>query len=465
MPMGETLRRKLMRVHVVVEEAEGRQITSRSMLDQLKLLQEAMHRGYFVLDSSKYRSYQELESSKDDDDHGVTRFFALSKLNPAKRVQLRGGGSGRGGGEGEDELRRVLARVDAVIADAGEFVMLLAGCPRLRRQPYSTYMLLERCMFGRHAETEHIINFLLQRGTADLEVLPILGPAKAGKSTLIEHACSDERVHMAFSQIVFFTGDDVEGEDGGTVKYENRASKEDGKILVIVELEGDIDNDTWRKLCSASTKRYPGNDRKMILSSRSDGIARFGTARALRVQFLTPEAYWYFFKALAFGSADPEEEPRLASLAMEMAADLNGSFVVGNIIASMLRADFSAKFWHMAMSCVRECRRRYPFMFGALPVSPWELTEQAQVRRIDRVGEYCSISNDYQIVSATIEEAPVIKIQEVLAGSVVLPDGKFEALAWRSPIPPYYTYVFTCEMKKKPRRVAGRKIRAQRIRR
>jgi hypothetical protein len=59
MPTEETLRRKLLRVHVVVEEAEGRQITSRSMLEQLKLLREGMHEGYFVLDSFKYRSCQE----------------------------------------------------------------------------------------------------------------------------------------------------------------------------------------------------------------------------------------------------------------------------------------------------------------------------------------------------------------------------------------------------------------------
>ena len=225
MPTEETLRRKLLRLHVVVEEAEGRQITSRSMLEQLKLLREGMHRGYFVLDSFKYRSCQEPESSKpkdDDGDLGGTRSFALSKINPAKRVQLRVGGSSRRGAIGEDELRRVVVRLDTIVADTGEFALFLAGCPRLRRQPYDTYMLLERCMFGRHVEMEHVINFLLQRGTGDLEVLPILGPPKAGKSTLIEHACNDERIRRAFSRIVFFTEDDLEEEDGGTVKHESR---------------------------------------------------------------------------------------------------------------------------------------------------------------------------------------------------------------------------------------------------
>uniref|UniRef100_A0ACD5THD1 Uncharacterized protein n=1 Tax=Avena sativa TaxID=4498 RepID=A0ACD5THD1_AVESA len=362
MPTEETLRRKLLRVRVMVEEAEGRHITSRSMLDQLELLREGMHRGYFVLDSFKFRygSCQEPERSKENDgDIGMTRVFALSKINPAKRVQLRLGGSSSRGAGAEHELRRVLLRLDAMIADTGEFASFLAGCPRLRRRPYDTYMVLERCMFGRHAEMEQVVNFLLRRGGGDLEVLPIVGPTKSGKSTLIEHACNDERVRRAFSRIVLFTEDDLEEEDrGGVVKHEGPLNLKDGMILVILELEGDVGDDAWRNLCSAS-ERYPAGDRKMIISSRSAKIARFGTAQALRVQFLTPEAYWYFFKALTFGSTDPGAEPKLASLAMEIAADLSGSFVAGNIIAGLLRANFSARFWHLAMSCVRECVRVY----------------------------------------------------------------------------------------------------------
>jgi hypothetical protein len=42
-------------------------------------------------------------------------------------------------------------------------------------------------------EMEHIMNFLLQEESApgaveDLAVLPIIGPGKTGKSTLVEHA-------------------------------------------------------------------------------------------------------------------------------------------------------------------------------------------------------------------------------------------------------------------------------------
>uniref|UniRef100_K3ZED6 NB-ARC domain-containing protein n=1 Tax=Setaria italica TaxID=4555 RepID=K3ZED6_SETIT len=239
-----------------------------------------MHRGYYVLDSFRYQAYQ--DDGKDDDHGAVSHSFALSNCNPAKRIQLRRGPK-------------------VIITDASELVMFLNGCPPLYRRPYDTYMVLE---------IEHIINFLMQKGcpgTGDLGVLPIVGPAKAGKSTLIEHVCNNERVRASFSRVVSFTQVDLdEGltkiRDCGTIKHQNLASYQDERVLIIVEVNGDI-----------PSKGYAANGGKIILCSRSDKITRFGTARTLKVEFLTQEAYWYFFKALAFGSVDSEEEPKLES--------------------------------------------------------------------------------------------------------------------------------------------------------
>jgi len=214
---------------------------------------------------------------------------------------------------------------------------------------------MERCMFARHVEMEHIINFLMEKGspgTQDLDVLPIVGPMKAGKSTLVEHACNDERVRMAFSQIVLLTEDDLDERlmtsmrDGGTVKHRSSHALDNQRLLLIVELNGDVDEATWSNLYS-SCKRYAANDSKVIICSRSDKIERYGTTQPLKVEYLTQEAYWYFFKALAFGSANPKEEPKLASMAMEIAACISSSFIAANSMACILRTNFSAEFWRM----------------------------------------------------------------------------------------------------------------------
>jgi GTPase SAR1 family protein len=80
-------------------------------------------------------------------------------------------------------------------------------------------------MFGRQMEMEHVMNFLLQEEgtpgvTEDPAVLPIIGSGKVGKSTLIEHACNDERVRNHFSQILCFSGDDIKDASIETLRDE-----------------------------------------------------------------------------------------------------------------------------------------------------------------------------------------------------------------------------------------------------
>ncbi|KAG2621174.1 hypothetical protein PVAP13_3NG190200, partial [Panicum virgatum] len=423
LPSDENLHRKLLQIRIIVEEAEGRQIRSQAMLEQLKVLRAGMYRGYYALDTFRYQSYKEDEGEEDDE---VSHYysFAISKFNPAKRIQLRA----RSSQGGERELHQGVPHVPERLS------------PPLYHRLYSTYMVLEKCMFGRHAEMEHIINFLMQKcapgSTGDFGVLPVVGPAKAGKSTLVEHVCNDERVRSAFSRIVFFAEGDLEGgriacvRDGGTVKH---------------QMDGDISDAAWSSLWSASKRCATNGVVRFIICSRSDKIVRFGTTRALKVENLTQEAFWYFFKALAFGSADPREEPRLVSMAMEIAPWLNCFFIAGNTIARMLRDNLSAKFWRRALTSFREVsQRRYSFfIFDAQPINPSQ-NRKILIRRLNGSDEYCSIFNGYQTNSSQVE-APMITLQEVLSGSVVR-RGEFHVLAWRSPIPPYHSYICSCDI-------------------
>jgi GTPase SAR1 family protein len=98
------------------------------------------------------------------------------------------------------------------------------------------------------------MNFLLQEesacGAEDLAVLPIIGPGKVGKSTLIEHACDDEKVRSHFSQILCFKGDDLNDgsveilRDGGRSKHQNHGMG-GGRTLIIIELFLDIKDSVW----------------------------------------------------------------------------------------------------------------------------------------------------------------------------------------------------------------------------
>lgn len=304
-------------------------------------------------------------------------------------------------------------------------------------------------MFGRQMEKETMISFLLWKGACNgnLGVLPVIGAPRVGKSTLVEHVCLDERVRDRFSLIVFFSGNDLK--DGnlatlsgsGVIKHQNLASTPLGDSLAVIELAGDMDEETWMPLyTSAVNHMTPGS--KIILTSRSDKIASFGTAPAITLKFLPQEAYWYFFKTIAFGSRNPEEYPKLAALGMEIAVHMNRSFMAANTVAGILRANLDAQFWRKMLRCLRDFASKHLSMFGEHPTDLLQKDQPVYIWTMAKTNNVVVMRDIYQERSTQISEVPKITAQDVLSGRVTS-QGKFQAVAWRSRIPPCYTYLVT----------------------
>ncbi|XP_047083235.1 putative disease resistance protein RGA3 [Lolium rigidum] len=445
-----SLQRLLLRLRVIADEADGRLITNQAMLHQLSILKKEMYKGYYTLDVFGCRAHGEDVKK----DRKVHYFFAHSEFNPAKRVCFCNEDASQA-----ELLEQVLGSIRDIIEDMSEFVMLLCKSPRLNRQPYNMYLLLGKCMFGRQMEMEHIINFLLQAERApdaaeNPPVLPIIGPMGVGKSTLIEHACDNERVRNHFYQILCFSDDDLKGatleilRDRGRIKHQNRGMG-GGRTLIVVELLSDIERNVWKRLYSAA-RSHIGSGSKIIIASRSDMIARFGTTQPIRLQCLSQEAYWYFFKVCTFGSTNSEDHPKLTAVAMDMARLLNGCFMGAAIFTGLLKANFNICFWNMALSIIRNINQKQVLMYGV--AEPWQLAEPVYVRRANKTSsEWFVIFADSQTSSAETEaeDPETISVHDFYFGNV-RPRGNFKVHAWTSHLPPHYNYMFHCRIEALP---------------
>ncbi|KAL6639595.1 hypothetical protein ACP70R_023325 [Stipagrostis hirtigluma subsp. patula] len=458
-----SLQSLLLRVHVIVEEAEERRITNQAMLRELNRLRKEMYTGYHTLDTIRCRAHE--DKAKDGNQTVSSPSFTPSRFDSAKRIKFHGGS----GSSERERISEVLGCLEVTIRDASELVLFMSGCPRLNRQPYSMYLLLDKCMFGRQMEMEQIMDFLLGADTPGDDgypgVLPIIGPGKVGKSTLIEHACNDERVRDQFSHILRFSKYNKKEEkavitlsDCGAFKHHSGGTG-GGRMLIIIELIGDIDEDAWRNLYSDCKHRITSGS-KIIVASRSDKITRFGTTQALRLRFFAQETYWYFFKVRTFGSTVVEDHLKLASLAMDMARDLNGCFFSAQVFSGLLKANFNTQFWSMALATIREFKRMNLLRFGERFVDPWQVFQPIFVRRVNKASsEYFVILDDYQIGSGQDSaeiEAPTMSIKDLYFGRVK-PTGRFKVLGWRSHIPPHYNYMLTCDIRRPQRRVSRKK--------
>jgi hypothetical protein len=278
------------------------------------MLRDAMHQGCYALDTFRYQPHYE----EDGNNPAARHFMPLSKVPSAKDPYF----SSRNV-QFQEQLREVLDRLSSMIDDLNELVMFLMSYPRLYRQPYSMHILLGNCMFGRQMEAELVINFLLHtkpHSNKELDVLPVVGPLRVGKSTLIAHVCKDERVCNYFSKILWlhgcdFTDDELTFRQGCAMKHQNCLSnlKKGKRLLVVIELYGNICEDAWNRFYLASRRSFLSGS-KIIVTSCSDKIVKFGTTPALTLKYLSREAYWYFFKTLTFVSMDPETHPRLVRI-------------------------------------------------------------------------------------------------------------------------------------------------------
>ncbi|KAJ1285167.1 hypothetical protein BS78_03G259400 [Paspalum vaginatum] len=478
----QRLRRVLLRVQLVVEEADRRHVTNQAMLRQLQLMREGVYRGYYLLSALSHRRrrrrrrHQEQGvitqdgAAQDGEVSRHDRSFALSQFNPAKRLctstissvmkktttSTAASDGARHEGGAEAELEEVLNGLERMASDMKELVVLLSCYPPTRREPYSAHLWLERRMFGREAELERIIGFLLEPEPAHAEdpaVLPVIGRARVGKSTLVEHVCFDDRVRSHFSMIVFFGEGDVVNKHGGehnggiTKHRDDRGSA--GKSLVVIELAGEVDelHAWWRR--TLSTRRgqliSPSPVSKIIVTSRSEKIASLGTTQALELKPLPREAYWYFFKTMAFGSTDAEDQPELGSACMEIADLLNRSFIAANLFGVLLRANPCPRFWHKVLEGFKHYTSMHVLLFGEhpsdllandRPVCLWRLPAETS-------GVLVAYSC-YQSCSGQHHDMPKITLNDVHIGSATPPRGKFQLLAWRSHIPPCYSYFMNC---------------------
>jgi hypothetical protein len=307
-------------------------------------------------------------------------------------------------------------------------------------------------------EFGRIMNFLMQKvdpGRESIDVLPIVGLIHVGKSTIVSHVCDHEKVRNLFSQIVLVSEDDLRYQslnikgDGHVDKHKNNIPGEKEATLIIIELPEDIDEVTWKSLYLAYASHVTRGS-KIIITSRSSKIVEFGTTQSLVLSYLTPEAFWYFFKVLTFGSADPELQPELVPIAMKLGMGINQCFVAANMFGGLLQSNLNAQFWHRAVKFAGLHVQANTSKFGEHPNALLRKNRPVYFQRVTN-NDFCVILNHYK-TSSDDKQVPKITFLDVLYGSVEC-QGRIEVLAWRSRIPPYKNHICSCEIQK-PQKMA-----------
>ncbi|KAF7056028.1 hypothetical protein CFC21_063485 [Triticum aestivum] len=146
--------------------------------------------------------------------------------------------------------------------------------------------------------------------------------------------------------------------------------------------------------------------------------------------------------------------PRLVYLAMEIAELLNGNLIEANVAACVLRANFDIKFWCKVLAFRRAYLQNQLCKFGEHPCEPVKENRPMYLQRLGKTTEDILVHGINQTCCSE-EELPNITNVDVWYGNT-RPQGIFKALSWKSRIPPYHSYIQTCEIRELQARAVKR---------
>lgn len=327
----------------------------------------------------------------------------------------------------------------------------------MSRSPYSCYLHIDNFMFGRQVERQRVINILMQDGCPPLgapTVLPIIGGRRVGKKTLVWSVCSDDRIRSRFQSILHVDGCEIQRIDRGRFATPVRT-------LIVVEFRSDVDDREWHGFHSLLTT-LAGAGSKVVIVSRLEKLARFGTVDLVRINSFSREEYGYLFKVLAFGSSDPVDHPRLALIGKELARMMEGSLVHLNVYSSVLRNNLNVQFWSRVLKLYRAVMEANLSIFGEHLRALLDRGSTVDITRFSPSSSATSLRFMLLIGgrdSSGPGELPRMTFGDIIAGSVVLPI-KFELL-WESRLPPYTVISGTC-VAEKPQHSASQRKRRRR---
>ncbi|KAL6906226.1 hypothetical protein ACP4OV_003827 [Aristida adscensionis] len=433
----ERLKHLLLRVHTVVEEAEGRYITNSYMLVQLRMIVNRMYQGYHALDTIRFKPFDDIPLQNQ-----VTNSFSLSA--PLKRTHATSSAM-KTTLSVNHELQVALDNLESIVENMTEFVILLGGCKRMHRRPYDTYLYIDNFMFSRLVEKQQLISALLHENyLVDVpSVVPIIGGYRIGKKSLVGYACNNNMVRSRFSIILHLNSLNF-------LKVCNE-SFIPVRTLVVVEFLSDVNDSEWAKFYSATS--HMGRGSKVIIISRFEEIARFGTVKPIHLKSLSHAEFVYLFKVLSFGATNPNNHPQLASIGMEMGMLLKGLLLVGNMFADLLRKNQNVQFWHHILKSFKNSLERNLSIFGEHPKELLERDRPTDITMLvsPAAAQLQLIMPSRDESSFCKKELPKVKFGDLVEGSTtVLPNEEFQITIWESRIPPFTKFVSNCIQGKRP---------------
>ncbi|KAH0713164.1 hypothetical protein KY289_009123 [Solanum tuberosum] len=224
----------------------------------------------------------------------------------------------------------------------------------------STSVVDESDILGRQNEIEGLIDRLLSEDGKNLTVVPVVGMAGVGKTTLAKAVYNDEKVKNHFGlkawicvsepyDILRITKELLQ-EIGLTVdnnlnqlQVKLKEGLKGKKFLIVLDDVWNENYKEWDDLRNLFVQGDVGG--KIIVTTRKESVALMMGCGPINVGTLSSEVSWDLFKRHSFENRDPEEHPELEEVGIQIAHKCKGLPLALKALAGILRSKSEVDEW------------------------------------------------------------------------------------------------------------------------
>ncbi|KAM3245524.1 hypothetical protein ACQJBY_056698 [Aegilops geniculata] len=228
--------------------------------------------------------------------------------------------------------------------------------------------LVQAKVYGRSQEKSHIIELIkARRSDADVTVLPIVGIAGVGKTTLAQLVYNDQDLESQFDLRIWIwvssSFDETRvtremldfvslGAHEGKCRFPKLPEvlkdrvKSKRVLLILDDIWDDISDCQWNNLL-APFKPNNAKGSMILVTTRIPSVAKKrGTTGPINLDGLKNGDFWQMFKACAFGDENYEEQVSLGELGRQIAKRLQGNPLAAETAGTLLREHLTVDHWN-----------------------------------------------------------------------------------------------------------------------
>ncbi|KAF3441371.1 hypothetical protein FNV43_RR15285 [Rhamnella rubrinervis] len=346
------LRNKLLLANGVLDDAERQQITKPDVREWLEQLKDAIQKAEDLVDDIKIEADHQRGSR-------VRKFF--SSRFSVKDVERR--------------IQNIIKSVNDIVEDMNRLGLregVQTSIPFQIQRSSLNILAKESDVYGRAAEKQTIIKFLLSYGGHKFSVMPLVGMGGIGKTTLAQLVYTDVidgKVVMEKPFVIkaWITVSDESKSDVFTLtkaiyeevtlsstdvketfllQHKLKEALQGKKFLFILDNVWNVDQEIWDGIQTPFESAANGS--KIIVTTRVSNIAKdLATvdSQVLRLKSLTEADCWLLFSKHAFNNVDPSSYPHLEEIGKNIVRKCLGNPLAVKSLACLLQSRLNTKEW------------------------------------------------------------------------------------------------------------------------